>query len=324
MKKKRVIYHFVNKKNKIIMGNSTKYKVGDKVRIKSLDWYNQYKDVTGCVFLHKVIFSPEMAVLCGKIVTIQEINFNESYGIGESNYAIVDDMIECKVNETPAEESASSLLAEMKKEYDDLVQSAENLISRLKQAQQTVYIEKGTKKLTKQQFREKFKDVKVFVNGKSKEIQQQLFKADIGWAQTGSKEILRRSDIVFLFIEKITRANIIDVSWSCNMKTFTDCIYKEVTADEILDVEIVDDEYEVKEQTREAIINAWLARDEDGSLYLHYTEPGKIDKLRCWVSSLSSSTVSSSILTIPSSLFPSIKWTDEKPTEVEVQIKIKE
>lgn len=47
-----------------------KYKVGDKVKVKSLDWYNQNKDVDGFVHCGDKFFDDYMSVFCGSVVTI--------------------------------------------------------------------------------------------------------------------------------------------------------------------------------------------------------------------------------------------------------------
>ena len=49
---------------------------GTKVRIKSLDWYNQNKDEEGRVIMSdKIIsFTPEMMKYCGKEATIDNID----------------------------------------------------------------------------------------------------------------------------------------------------------------------------------------------------------------------------------------------------------
>jgi hypothetical protein len=60
------------------------YKIGDKVRIKSFDWYNQNKDEDGVVRCGDRVFDDYMSVFCGSIVTIGEI-----YHIG---YDIKEDM----------------------------------------------------------------------------------------------------------------------------------------------------------------------------------------------------------------------------------------
>ena len=49
-----------------------KYKPGDKVKIKSLDWYNTFKDEYGVVDCGQWLFEKEMSKFCGKIVTICE------------------------------------------------------------------------------------------------------------------------------------------------------------------------------------------------------------------------------------------------------------
>lgn len=62
----------------------------------------------------------------------------------------------------------------------------------------------------------------------------------------------------------------------------------------------------------EVIIDAWLSRDKNGALCLWLNEPYKADSL--WAGS-------SIIRTLPKSLFPEIKWEDDKPTKVKLTIK---
>ena len=74
-----------------------KYKVGDKVRIKSLDWYYENRDKIDQIDCGNVCFVRNMATLCGKIVTISSIlSTLEAYRIeeddGEFNWT--DKMIE--------------------------------------------------------------------------------------------------------------------------------------------------------------------------------------------------------------------------------------
>ena len=45
-------------------------KLGQKVTIKSLDWYNSNKDKNGAVKLAEEVFVEEMAEYCGKTATI--------------------------------------------------------------------------------------------------------------------------------------------------------------------------------------------------------------------------------------------------------------
>ena len=84
-----------------------KYKVGDRVRIKSIDWYNKNKNSNGdVVVLNKVphfswyenvrtVFTKDMAKFCGKVVTI-EIVWTVNYSIVEGTHRdyFTDEMIE--------------------------------------------------------------------------------------------------------------------------------------------------------------------------------------------------------------------------------------
>ena len=47
-----------------------KLELGQKVTIKSLDWYNSNKDKNGAVILSAEVFVEEMAEYCGKTATI--------------------------------------------------------------------------------------------------------------------------------------------------------------------------------------------------------------------------------------------------------------
>ena len=56
-----------------------KYKIGDKVKVKSLDWYNQNKDEFGEVKCGGYIFPYPMTKHCGKTVTIRCVNTKDRY-----------------------------------------------------------------------------------------------------------------------------------------------------------------------------------------------------------------------------------------------------
>jgi len=52
----------------------TKFKIGDTVRVKSLEWYNENKDYYGNVWDDYKGFRSNMAsILCGKIAIIEEV-----------------------------------------------------------------------------------------------------------------------------------------------------------------------------------------------------------------------------------------------------------
>lgn len=77
-----------------------KYKLGDKVRIKSLDWYNQNKDKDGFVRCGDKVFDNYMSVFCGSVVTICGIYpYGYGYDVREDMQCRTwtDDMIECLV-----------------------------------------------------------------------------------------------------------------------------------------------------------------------------------------------------------------------------------
>ena len=80
-----------------------KYNVGDKVRIKSIDWYNKNKDEDGIVELSTRDFIPEMIEHCGTVVIIkdvfEDIDDNVVYCMEDIIWDWTNDMIECKVEE---------------------------------------------------------------------------------------------------------------------------------------------------------------------------------------------------------------------------------
>ena len=83
-----------------------KYKVGDKVRIKSLDWYNQNKDKDDNVPLIESTnsyynFIEVMREACGKVMTISSVN-SDYYDMVEDDgeYFWTDEMIEGLAEET--------------------------------------------------------------------------------------------------------------------------------------------------------------------------------------------------------------------------------
>ena len=80
-----------------------KYKIGDRVRIKSLDWYNKNKNHCGEIPLFKPsgLFVPDMSRYCNNIMTIKDICYGTCYRMKEDfwNYNWTDEMIEGLVEE---------------------------------------------------------------------------------------------------------------------------------------------------------------------------------------------------------------------------------
>lgn len=77
-----------------------KYKVGDKVKIKSLDWYNENKDETDDIECsNNIWFYREMSKFCGKVMTISHIRADHYTMVEDLVGYWTDEMIECKVEE---------------------------------------------------------------------------------------------------------------------------------------------------------------------------------------------------------------------------------
>ncbi len=89
-----------------------KYKVGDKVKIKSLDWFNTTR-CGGPVICDGFVFLEFMSEYCGKELTIDYIYTDskgkQAYIMKETNTAwrFTDSMIECIVDAEPQEKMVS-------------------------------------------------------------------------------------------------------------------------------------------------------------------------------------------------------------------------
>ena len=73
------------------------YKVGDKVQIKDIDWYNENKDEYGYINCGSRAFFTKMSNWCGKIATIKEICKTNCYRLEEYDFDWTDEMIDCLV-----------------------------------------------------------------------------------------------------------------------------------------------------------------------------------------------------------------------------------
>ena len=90
-----------------------KYKVGDRVRIKSIDWYNENKNKYGYIECGDSLMNFEKSQFCGKIVTISSISaIIDVYGIKEDDgvFSWSDEMIEGLVEGKPSNENKEQLL----------------------------------------------------------------------------------------------------------------------------------------------------------------------------------------------------------------------
>ena len=98
-----------------------KYKVGDKVRIKSFDWYNENKDYgKGIIYFeHSFDFTESMSKYCGQIATITHIieKYDEyKINLDQGYYAWTDKMFEGLAGE----ENKSNIIEDAKTYLDNI------------------------------------------------------------------------------------------------------------------------------------------------------------------------------------------------------------
>lgn len=91
--------------------------------------------------------------------------------------------------------------------------------------------------MTKEEIKEFLDDTKVYVNGKSREIQEKLFSFGYGW-DCGNTTEVRNTDKTFLFIYKGG-----DITYASDMDYFTEHENRKITAEEILSLEITEPSY---------------------------------------------------------------------------------
>ena len=78
-----------------------KYKAGDRVRIKSIDWYNENKDEGGNVWTSggQIPFDKCMSKWCGKVMAISHVRADHYTMVEDLVGYWSDDMIECKMED---------------------------------------------------------------------------------------------------------------------------------------------------------------------------------------------------------------------------------
>lgn len=77
-----------------------KYNIGDKVRIKSLEWYNAHKNETDDIECsNNIWFYREMSKFCGKVMTISHVRADHYTMVEDLVGYWTDDMIETKIDE---------------------------------------------------------------------------------------------------------------------------------------------------------------------------------------------------------------------------------
>lgn len=79
-------------------------------------------------------------------------------------------------------------------------------------------------------------NTKVYVNGKSKEIQEKLFQLGFKWKCVGEQVIYERKPFLFLWED-------MEICYSDNMEHFTKKAFREITANDILNIVIDEPKY---------------------------------------------------------------------------------
>lgn len=80
--------------NKNDMETKLKFKIGDKVRVKSIEWYNQNKDIHGDIMgAHSYVFIGGMEKYCGEVLKISGVH-NKYYDAEYNSYVWQDWMLE--------------------------------------------------------------------------------------------------------------------------------------------------------------------------------------------------------------------------------------
>lgn len=87
--------------------------------------------------------------------------------------------------------------------------------------------------MTKEEIKKFLDNTKVYVNGKSKEIQEKLFSLGYTWA--GGENNVKHTDKPFLFIYEKD-----EISFTCDMEWFVNHENREITAEQILSLELTE------------------------------------------------------------------------------------
>lgn len=123
------------------------FKIGDYVKIKSLDWYEKNKDEKGRIDCETHYFIKNMTKYCGNIYNILSIYEDKSIILDDSMWQFTEEMIECIVSEDamliqstetedikydfPKEDHTINMRVETKSKYMTLEQFTEKAKSAL-------------------------------------------------------------------------------------------------------------------------------------------------------------------------------------------------
>lgn len=120
--------------------------------------------------------------------------------------------------------------------------------------------EKKIKKMTKAEAFEYLKGKKVYVAGKSDQIQEVLFKTGFSWGKSSASQKIESTDEPFLYM-----SNEGSLMYGSNMELFISDTNEEISAEDILSIEIVEEDNKNKPKMFSdyvAIIQSQLVDDE--------------------------------------------------------------
>ena len=130
-----------------------KYKVGDKVRVKSLEWYNSNKNEFGQIKCNEAYIQPSMSRFCGSILIIKNIDtFLNAYQVKENSFYWTDNMFEGLAEDTiqpvvfenivfPNENYADKVELCLGDDYEIVVEGGRTFVQRKKPKYPTTYEE---------------------------------------------------------------------------------------------------------------------------------------------------------------------------------------
>lgn len=116
-------------------------------------------------------------------------------------------------------------------------------------------------------------NTKVYVNGKSREIQEKLFSLGFQWKGAGKQVLNERKPFLFLWED-------MEICYSDNMEHFTKKAFREITANDILNIVIDEPKYrpfkdaeECFEEMKKHEPFGWITNDAgDYFLIIHLSE----------------------------------------------------
>lgn len=211
-----------------------KFKVGDKVRVKSLEWYNENKNEDGLVYVDKttnIFFTDVMKWMCGYVMQIKDVcdDYYKVFGYAGiwQDWMLEDEVI--KEEECPVLKVLNSIQKRMTKE-----QAFEYLSN---------------------------KKFKVETLADAKKVTEKL--KSLGGVNC--------NELSFWYMLDNTLSGLLYVSTVIDTESYDASDYKEITLQDILSIEIVEEEPEPKPKFNPKTLQPFdkvLVRDKENDVWL--------------------------------------------------------